>query len=272
MATKSQFARETAGLCRTRVASIVSRGLDPLPPCVFALDVLLNAPVVDLTKVTSALSSDPGFSRRVLRLSDEILSASDESADSTEDALIQLGPYLFHAVVLLCAVTEIGEEASRDENAAAIWLHSVEMAILSEQIAEQSAYPSRGTACVAGLLHDIGYLPLLVAAREQGYLGGELGAAEWRDDVALEREMFGVDHCQVGAWMAKSWKFSPSLIDAVSHHHDPSKAGVDSHLAEIVFAAEHHGPALSRRETAEGSRVTRNPLADILPCGKLAEA
>jgi len=254
------------------VASIVSRGLDPLPPCVFDLDVLLNAPVVDLTKVTRALSSNLRFSRRVLRLSGEILAGSNESAHTVEDALIQLGPCLFHAVVLLCAVTEVGEHKTRDENAEAIWLHSIEMAILAEQIAEQSGYPPRGAACVAGLLHDIGYLPLLEAAREQGYLGRGLGPAEWRDDVALEREIFGVDHCQIGAWMAKSWKFSPSLIDAISHHHDPSKAAEDSHLAEIVFAAEHYGLGFSRQETAEGSRIARSAPADLEPLGKLAEA
>ena len=37
------------------------QGLEPLPPCVFDLDVLLNAPVVDLKKVAMALHSDVGF-------------------------------------------------------------------------------------------------------------------------------------------------------------------------------------------------------------------
>jgi putative nucleotidyltransferase with HDIG domain len=165
---------------------------------------------------------------------------SKESARSINDAIVSLGPCLFHTVVLLCAVTEFGAPEYRDQNAEALWSHSVQMAILAEKIAEQSEYPVRGAAFVAGLLHDIGYLPLLEVAREQEKTFDEIAAIPWRDRIDLEQDIFGIDHCQVGQWMAKSWKFSPSLIDAVWHHHDPRKAEKDSHLAEIICAAEYH--------------------------------
>ena len=254
------------------MASIVSRGLDPLPSCVFDLDALLTERIVDLTKVAQALSNHAEFSRRILRLSNTILAGSGESAPNVEEAVILLGPCLFHAVALLCGVTEVGARTFRDENADAIWLHSVQMAILSEQIAEQAGYPYRGAACVAGLLHDIGYLPLLAAAREEASLAGGFGVAAWLDNVAVEREIFGVDHCQLGEWMAKSWKFSPSLIDAVSHHHDPSKAKQNAPLAEIVCAAERHCPRPSRRAVAQGERAPRNALAHLRLRGKCADA
>jgi HD-like signal output (HDOD) protein len=56
-----------------------------------------------------------------------------------------------------------------------------------------------------------------------------------------------MDHCQIGQWMAKSWGFSPSLIDVIRHHHDPRGAENDIQLAEIVCAAEYYvsaSPAL----------------------------
>jgi HD-like signal output (HDOD) protein len=226
--------------CRSHLASIVSEGLKPLPPCVFELDVLLNEPVIDLEKVIAVLDSDPEFARRVLQLSNAILSRSNASAQTIADAVVLLEPNQFQAVALLCAVTEFGERESRDRNAEELWPHSVQIAILSEEIAAQSNYPVRGTAFVAGLLHDIGFLPLLIVAREQEKTFEELASIEWREKIELERELFGLDHCQVGRWMAKSWQFSPSLTDAVLHHHDPDRAEIDSHLAEIVFAAEFH--------------------------------
>jgi putative nucleotidyltransferase with HDIG domain len=259
-------------MCRSRVASIVSRGLDPLPSCVFDLDALLNERIVDLKKINQTISNHPGFKRRALRLSNTILAGSCEFAPNVEEAVILLGPCLFHAVILLCGVTEVGARTFRDENADAIWLHSVQMAIVSEQIAEQAGYPLRGAACVAGLLHDIGYLPLLAAAREEAIQSGSFGGAVWQDDVSLEREMFGVDHCQLGEWMAKSWKFSPSLIDAVSHHHDPSQAKLNAPLAEIVCAAERHCPPPSRRFAAQGDGLPRDPIARLRLRSKCAEA
>jgi putative nucleotidyltransferase with HDIG domain len=272
MAAKSQRAHRGNGICRSRVASIISQGLESLPHCVFDLDALLNAMVIDLTRVTRTLARDPAFSRRVLHLSNTVLKSSGETARNSEDAVILLGPSLFHAVILLCAVTQVGASPTWDENAEGIWLHSLEMAVLSEQIAEESKYPFPETACLAGLLHDIGYLPLLVAAREQANLGRELSDCQWRDDVKLEHEIFGVDHCQVGRWMAKSWNLSPTLIDAVSNHHDPSKVKEDAHLAEILYAAEHNCSALSYQEIENRPQINRGRMTRLLQSGDLSEA
>jgi len=236
---KSQKQNALQENCRSHLASIVSQGLRPFPRCVFDLDTLLNSPTVDLIKVNNALCSDAGFSQRVLRLSNTILNRSGDSTASITDAVVLLGPSLFLTAVLLCAVTEFGALASRDQNVEALWSHSMQMALLSEGIAEHSSYPVRGAAYVAGLLHDIGYLPLLMVAREQEKTFEELASIPWRDNIDIERNIFGLDHCQIGRWMAKSWEFSPSLTDAVGHHHDPGKAEKDSHLTEIVGTAEY---------------------------------
>ena len=239
MDRKSQRQNGLEADCRNHLASIVSQGLDPIPPCVFDLDVLLRASAVDVTRIDKALSCDAEFSLRVLRLSNAMLNRSDESAASVTDAVVLLGPCLFYTAVLLCGVTEFGAPAFRDQNAEALWPHSLQMAILSEKIAERSEYPLPGAAYVAGLLHDIGNLPLLMVAREQENSFEGLDAIEWRDNIELERSIFGLDHCQIGRWMAKSWRLSPSLVDAVGHHHNPARAEKDSHLAEIVGAAEY---------------------------------
>jgi len=175
-----------------------------------------------------------------------------------------LGPSLFHAVILLCAVTQVGASDSWDENAEAIWLHSVEMAVLSEQIAEESDYRFPPTACLAGLLHDIGHLPLLIAAREQADFDRKVGDLEWQDNVKLEQEIFGVDHCQVGRWMAKSWNMSPTLIDAVSNHHDPSKGKENADLAEIIYAAENNCASSSHEKTENRPQLGRGRIARLL--------
>jgi len=255
---KSQKLDGMREYCRGHLASLVSEGLDPFPRCVFDLDVLLNAPVVDLQKVSRALNSDYGFSGRVLRLSNAVLVHSNESAQSVTDAAVLLGPCLFHTAVLICAVTEFGEHASRDWNAEALWSHGVKIAVTSERIAELSEYPVRGMAYVAGLLHDIGQLPLLMVARDQEKTFNELAAIQWQDNLGLERDIFGLDHCQIGEWMAKSWGFSSSLTDAVVHHHEPSGAENDSHLAEIVCAAEYYCSALSAQPATHTPWVHRN--------------
>lgn len=240
MTHKTQAHQAIREHCRSHLSSIIGEGLKPFPSCVFDAEVLLNAAIVDLEKVNEVLRSDIRFGRRVLRLSNEILTRSNDSAQSIPDAVVLLGPCLFQAVLLLCAVSQCGANGSPDENAKWLWSHSLQMALVSETIAQQSDYPHRGVAFAAGLLHDIGYLPLLVVARRQEVRFSELAGVSWRDDIELERDIFGLDHCQVGRWMAKSWKLSQSLVDVVTHHHDPRRAEIDSQLAEIIYAAETH--------------------------------
>jgi putative nucleotidyltransferase with HDIG domain len=260
---KSQKLAEIQEYCTSRLAFLVSEGLDPFPPCVFDLDVLLNAPVVDLQKVSRALSSDARFSSRLLHLSNAVLIHSNESAKRVTDAAVLLGPCLFHTAVLVCAVTEFGADGYRDSNAEALWSHGVQIAAMSEEIAELSNYPVRGMAYVAGLFHDIGQLPLRMVARELESAFDGLAAIHWQDNIALERDIFGLDHCQVGEWMAKSWGFSPSLTDAILHHHEPRGAEDDSHLAEIVCAAEYYCSATSATPAGPGRRISRNALASV---------
>jgi HD-like signal output (HDOD) protein len=236
------------------LASIVSEGLAPLPDCIFDLDVLLNEPVVDLKKVGRALSPEIELTRRILHLSNSSLLRNSDVARNITDAVVLLGPGLFHAAVLMSAVTGIGPRRHRDDNAMELWTHSVLMAAMSEKIAQVSEYPVEGMAFLAGLLHDIGHLPFLIVAREDLSPREGLASIPWRDNIEVEREIFGLDHCEIGRWMGLSWKFSPALMDAVRHHHDPRKANLDPHLAEVVNAAEHFcsGTFSSRDQHAGG--------------------
>ena len=235
--------------CRSHLSSLVSQGLGPFQPCVFDLDILLSEPSVDLDRVTRVLDSDARFGRRVLYLSNSVLLESAEFAQTVTEAAILLGPCLFQAVVLVCAVTDFGDGASRDSNAEFLWTHAIQIATISEGIAELSEYPVRGVAFLAGLFHDIGHLALRSIAEREGSFD-QLASLQWKDNLDLEREFFGMDHCQIGQWMAKSWGFSPSLVDAILHHHDPQAAEIDPQLAEIVCAAEYYcdaSPALPTR-------------------------
>lgn len=66
-------------------------------------------------------------------------------------------------------------------------------------------------------------------------------AADNRLDVcAAEVEAFGVDHAQVGAWLAGAWGLSEVLAKVIGQHHRP----VDF-AAEPLVAVVHVGEILS---------------------------
>jgi HD-like signal output (HDOD) protein len=109
---------------------------------------------------------------------------------------------------------------------------------LSERSAFCLRYPETEQAYLAGLLHDLGVLPLLLlsaGAREPKLTPGSI---PWGESVELERQHSGVDHCLVGKCIGLSWNFAPQIIEVLEHHHRPQDAKYDRTLVEIVVAAD----------------------------------
>ena len=91
-------------------------------------------------------------------------------------------------------------------------------------------------AFTAGIVHDIGVIALLWLHPKD--MAAVLAAC--RDnglplDVA-EREVFGVDHCAIGAALARHWNLPEALVESIASHEQPANAEAGS-LADIVHVA-----------------------------------
>jgi len=93
-------------------------------------------------------------------------------------------------------------------------------------------------AYLAGLLHDVGVLPLLILALRSKQPKVTPGPILWGESIESELKQFGVDHCSVGKCIGLSWNFSADLIDVLEHHHRPQEARQNLVLVEIVHAAD----------------------------------
>jgi putative nucleotidyltransferase with HDIG domain len=224
---------------RSRVSSILADDLPSLPDYLPELDVLLRGPAVDLKRVTRVIRKNPGLSARILHLSNSPFFSLCRRKLSIPEAIVLLGSVRSRTLLLSCAVMEITDRQLPAEAAQAFWEHSFLTAMFSERIARWLDHAETEQAYLGGLLHDIGQLPLLIAAHEEEADGGGPLPDLWKEDPALEREHFAIDHCEVGRWMGISWDFSPSLIDVCEHHHDPSTAHQDPCLVGIVAAGDY---------------------------------
>jgi putative nucleotidyltransferase with HDIG domain len=78
----------------------------------------------------------------------------------------------------------------------------------------------------AGLLHDIGKVILRIrfdATYDRVTSGGSAAGAASDGTPALvarERDAFGVDHAQAGAWLGEAWSLPVAIVEAAAAHHD----------------------------------------------------
>jgi HD-like signal output (HDOD) protein len=219
--------------------SILTEGLPTLPSYVFELNTLLSSASVDLKRVGKVIRNDPSLSAQVLRLCNSALFSLRRRVLSIEEAAILIGSERLRTLVLTCSIMEFtGRQLPRGE-VQTFWAHSFMSGMLSERIARWMEYTEREQAYLGGLLHDVGALPLLVVAGEEGALHGETKSGPWGGTLLAEKDYFGMNHCEVGRWIGQAWNFFPSFIDVFENHHHPERSVRDPHLVGIIAAADH---------------------------------
>ena len=106
------------------------------------------------------------------------------------------------------------------------WRHSLCCALASERIAEAVDHPKKAVLFTAGLIHDIGKLAMFSQIPD-ACLDAFVRGQNKDDEVEvfqLEREVIGFDHQDVGAEIAKAWRFPEILQDTINFHHAPDEA------------------------------------------------
>lgn len=72
-----------------------------------------------------------------------------------------------------------------------------------------------------GLLHDVGRLGLLVAWPQDYSRILEEANQDGVSLLELERQLFNMDHCEVGQLLVEQWKLPADFRTVAGHHHDP---------------------------------------------------
>jgi putative nucleotidyltransferase with HDIG domain len=274
----SALALEQVDKRKQRLLDVLSKGLPTLPNYVLDLNALLGSASVDLKKVGAVIRTDPSLSAQVLRLCNSALFGLRRRVISIEQAAVMLGTERLRTLVLACSVMQFAGKRLNGPQMSAFWQHSFLCALLSERVARQVDYFEKEQAYLAGLLHDIGQLPLWILIVEEEAKKRPLPPEGWTDNLEVERNYFGMDHCKVGRSMAVAWNFMPSFIDVFENHHHPDRAQHDPYLVGIVAAADRFlltqtaTPAPVVADAAQGSPPVSAPeneepsfLQDCLP-------
>ena len=180
-----------------------------------------------LQRVAEIISRDAAMTAKVLQLVNSAFFGTARRVADPLQAVSLLGLQTVSALVLSVGVFSQLEEVQLGSfSAEALIAHSLHVGNLARKLAGDHTKNEAlwGEAYVAGVLHDVGklilannfssqYDELICTAVECGYTLSE-----------LEREAFGADHAELGAYILGLWGIPAALIEAVAFHHEPSKA------------------------------------------------
>jgi putative nucleotidyltransferase with HDIG domain len=241
--------------------------LPSLPPLYLKMVKLLDSPYTSLDQIGAVIAKDMAMCAKVLQLANSAFFGRRQKISSPAEAAGLLGFNMIKglslAVHIFQADASTGAPGFRLE---ALWQHSLKVSLFAERIAQATAPADRELreqAQTAGLLHDIGRL---VIARKltSGYQAArELCSSKGIEPLDAEREVFGVTHAELGAYILALWGLPEAVVEAVAFHHSPEHC--EGGGAKRAAAAVHAANVLAHTNSDAEVEQAASALAGLLP-------
>ncbi len=186
-------------------------------------------------QVALAVSADPAMAAKLVRASNSPLYRGFSDVRNVREAVVRLGMRTTRQLVTVFAMREVFKtrQPALQKEMDRLWRHSREVAALCWVLADSATRLNPEEAMLAGLLHDIGVVPVLVQAEHHVNL--------FADPANLAHAMSEL-RADVGTAMLENWAFPPAFTEAVRHAEDWAYEcrEPEPQLVDVVIVAQLH--------------------------------
>jgi HD-like signal output (HDOD) protein len=209
-------------------------------PTVTKVFEICNRPETSSHDLNRVISLDPVLTGRVMKLVNSAYYSLGTEVTSLIHAIILLGLNTVKNLALSTAVLEgMGgldsfSRLSMDD----FWVHSLGVGVISRSFARQMRVPitEQEEYFVAGLLHDLGKVPLNHCYPEKYDKALEAATVRQMSLYEAEKTHFGIDHCTVGGMIAKKWRLHRNFSDVFYYHHGCEDGGSDNRRFIMIIS------------------------------------
>ncbi len=185
-----------------------------------------------MADVAGVVNKDTSMAARLVRYANSPLYRGVSSVSSVKAAITRIGFDAVKHAILSLAMKDVFTTPfiSIRDRMEGLWCHSVAVAAKSVLLAAHFHHLNRDEAMLAGLIHDIGVIPILLKAKNYSQL--------------LEREshldkVIDLLHMSTGKFMLSHWNFDPVMIEVAgnSDRLDREPGGSEVDYVDIVQVA-----------------------------------
>jgi HD-like signal output (HDOD) protein len=211
---------------KERILAIIQAYIARMPSLPITVSKILqiaNDPKTSPSDLNQVISLDPVLMGRVMKLINSAYYSLNNQITSLVRAIIMLGINTVKNLALSTAV--LGQLSSKGNftalNIDGFWRHSLAVGVTAKLIAIKRRKDPKQLEeyFVAGLLHDIGKIPLNNKLSTEYVQALALTDKERLPLYLLEERTMDVNHCEVGRLIIKNWNLGPVMEDVVFFHH-----------------------------------------------------
>jgi HD-like signal output (HDOD) protein len=196
--------------------------LPSMPDIAVRVRQAINDPETGAPEVAKILQADPVVAARLMQAANSAMYTGKASVDNLNAAIVRLGLKNVRELVMAVTMREVfkAKNALLKKRMVELWMHSTLVAAISSVLARKLKGFDPDRALLAGLVHDIGVVPMLNNAGEYPELA--------EDPAGLESTISSYRD-QVGGMILRRWNFPEEMV-AVA-------------LEAESWEREHDGPA-----------------------------
>ncbi len=206
--------------------------LPTLPEVALKVREVVQDPDATAAQLADIIVTDAALSARLLKVANSALYRGRVPVESVQTAVSRLGLQMVRNLVTSLVMEQMFKPTSRtlEKRMRKLWEHSTEVAAISQVIASKQPHIKTDEAMLAGLIHNIGVLPILMRA--------ETVPGLIEDDVRLDQLVENL-YPRIGAAILKNWQFPQNLITVAAEHTNLNRnSGPDGpDLCDVVQVA-----------------------------------
>lgn len=209
--------------------------LPTLPEVAIKVGEVIDDPDSTAAQISKAISIDTALSARLLQAANSPLFRSREQIDNIKAAITRLGAKQVKNLINSIVIEQVFQFKGSPVINKVLkkqWLHSMHVAAISYVFTKRFTKLKPDTAMLAGLIHDIGALPVLSYAEK---------FPELTDDKEMLDATIYRLHNQIGRLVLEGWNFPPELIAVASDHEQYDRISDSSpDYVDVVMVANLH--------------------------------
>lgn len=185
--------------------------LPTLPEVALQVREVVDDPDATAKQLAEIITTDAALSARLLKVANSPLYRGRTQIDSIQMAVSRLGLVMVRNLVTSLVMEQMFQATTNrlDKRLRELWEQSTKVAAASQVIAAKLPSIKTDEAMLAGLIHAIGVLPILMKADDDGDL--------IRDSKKLDHLIENL-YPRLGATILKNWDFPANLVEVAEEH------------------------------------------------------
>ena len=217
-----------------------------------ALDII-GSETSCCNELAKCIKSDMSASAAILKVANTVHYAKrHRRITDIREAVVRLGFHQTRNLLFCLSLIDLSSQTYGESGFTRLefWLHSLAVATIAEKLCENRGFRRPELAFVAGLIHDLGKVPLDNSFKNVFPKLLEATTSRIEAFYRTEQHLMNFNHCELGHYLTKLWNFPLPISLTILNHHNPDNIlettpAVDRILHESVFIANQVAKAMN---------------------------